>query len=96
MPELEFAGRVRQCVLALDPGWDPKVLHIDIAPQVSEWRKGRVTDLEEPGHVLTVEPWPDSSVHPVLGLRQPSPAAHDTWQVLRISTLRQFPLVFSK
>ncbi|CAL8464633.1 g4168 [Coccomyxa elongata] len=59
-----------------------RLLHIgdDWTPQVSEWRKGRVTSLEEPGHVLTVEPWPNSSVHPVLGLRQPSPAAHDTWQ----------------
>ncbi|BDA49487.1 probable coilin at C-terminar half [Coccomyxa sp. Obi] len=59
-----------------------RLLHIgdDWTPQVSEWRKGRVTSLEEQGHVLSVEPWPDSSVHPVLGPRQPSPAAHDTWQ----------------
>lgn len=39
-------------------------------------------DLDEPSQVLTVEPWPDSSVHPVKGPRQPSPSGNETWSEL--------------
>lgn len=53
-----------------------------VSRQVSEWRKGRVIDLDEQNKVLTVEPWPDSSVHPVLGPRQPSPTGHESWSDL--------------
>lgn len=53
-----------------------------VTRQVSEWRKGRVIDLDEQNKVLTVEPWPDSSVHPLTGPRQPSPTGHETWSEL--------------
>ncbi len=50
--------------------------------QVSQWRKGRVADWQEGTQMLTVQPWPDPSMHPLKGLDHEQQVGLPSYQLL--------------